>query len=582
MDYYRKRRLYHKNGYESEAKGYPEEIRAAVIHNLPPSNTAISSALQFRDEPSKIVPEFDAKLAALDIEFEKLRRQKNMLEEEAQPHRQRLNACNAILAPIRRVPFDVICEIARLTLPRHPSATTKRSPLSLCQVSSAWRRAALSLPELWTTLYMVLEDTLSYERYIKRVVEWFGRAQQKPCSFYLHFRFPKQHKSFAKEAYSIFLYNIRSLMIHVRHLGISSDCLGTALPCFRRAAWQLEGLQTLKLYNDTASFYAWAMGLGEPNPDLVISPMDLFKTAKKLCSVTMQNDFMQIIGGPLILPWVQLTTVILDEWLSTHYWMTIMETCLQLQVGHFHLGDRRFPANPHPKRVILSLEELYLEVNHYCPSILNFLILYELPSLRILNLWHDVEDPWAIPTPPVASEVPALKTVQFLYFDDAWQKVAPIYILEMVTAATNLQGLELIDVVTSETYQMLFKAMSFDNPSPILTKLSYLRVEATDQITDWTSFVEMVRSRCLEVPVGHRSLEELNIDIDHASYTRLPDQKAIVVDRLNTALNMLRNVGLLLHVGDGYARFRRRGDRCDTLYGLAKGWYPLLRKELQR
>ncbi|CAA7270413.1 unnamed protein product [Cyclocybe aegerita] len=491
MDSYLKWRLYYQNGYESKAKGYPEEIRAAMIYNLPIHNTTIASALQFREEPSKNVPDFDTKLASLDIELEELRRQKNMLEEEAQPHRRRLNACNAILAPIRRVPFEIIREIARLTLPRHPSATTKRSPLSLCHVSSAWRRAALSLPELWTTLYMVLEDTLSWERYIKRVVEWFGRAQGKPCSFYLHFRFPDQHKPWAKQAYSIFLYNIRSLMIHVRHLGISSDCLGTALPCFKGAAWQLEGLQTLTFYNDTDSFFEWAMGLGEPNPSLVIQPMDLFRTAKNLCSVMMQNDFMQIIGGPLFLPWVQLTNVILDEWLSTHYWMTIMETCLQLRVGHFHLGDRRYPANPHSKRVILCLEELYLEVNHYCPSILNFLILYELPSLRILNLWHEIDDPGAIPAPPVASEVSALKTVGTLYFQDVWQDVAPIYVLEMVTAATNLRGLELINVVPGETYQALFKAMSFDNPSPILTKLSYFLVEATDQITEWTSFIEM-------------------------------------------------------------------------------------------
>ncbi|CAA7270403.1 unnamed protein product [Cyclocybe aegerita] len=533
----------------------------------------MSSARTFREEPAAIVPQFDARIAVIDSEIKALEAQKNELEEEAMPHHRRLKACNDVLAPIRRVPFDIIREIARLTVPRNPSATTKKSPLSLCHVSSAWRRAALSLPELWTSLYVPLFDILSFKRYTLRVVEWFARANGQPCSLYLHFHFASPHEDTAKEAHRIFLQGIRSSIGLIRHLAISADNISDALPSFEKAEWVFERLETLELFSSVGSDYGWILDDRQPDSDVVVPPMDLFKTATKLRSVTIEGGFIQTRGAQKLLPWSQLTAVALTEWLRVDDWAEIMESCPQMQRGYFHVAATWMPTISQPKHVLTHLEELRLRVLYCSPSIIELVDAYDLPKLRVLSLEHDGDEDsmeWDLSHPPPANEIPAFKTLETLSFSDVWQETAPLYVLEMLAEGTNLRKIEINDIVASDVYQALFKAMSFHQANPVLPRLSTLHLTAKKKVTDWAVFVEMVRSRCFDVPLDWQTLKELEVIIEQSFRSR--ERKIIPAIRLlKEALKSCEDAGLAMRIGDN-RDFRLRRANSGAL--ILNGWRP--------
>ncbi|CAA7270399.1 unnamed protein product [Cyclocybe aegerita] len=538
---------------EDPYAGYPPEVMSGMKINDLPSEATLCAALAFREEPSITVPEFDARIATLEARMKELETQKKALEEEAEPYRRKLKACDAVLAPIRRVPFDILREIVRLTLPRWPSASTKQGPLALCRVSSAFRRATLSLPELWTTLHMVLEEVLSFHRYITRVEKWFKRARGKPCSLYTHFHFPPQHVKIAKNAYAIFLNGVRSSVACIRHLGISAKFVADALVCFEKAGWMLPNLETLELRSGEMSDAEWAMDERPPDPTVVIPSMELFKTANSLHSVTIDGDFVRTLGGRGLLPWAQMTTIILTEWLRPDDWAEIMSSCPQMQIGRFRIVANWIPESGPPKRTLAHLEELRLCIMYSSASIIDLVDVFHLPKLRILDLQHDIDYGNEVSEPLPAKDVPAFKTVETLYFADVWQETTPLYVLEMLTEMTNLREVELTDIVSSETYDALFKAMSFNQPIPILPKLSSFSVTATKKVTDWAMFVEMVHSRCFNIVPDLQPLKELKIVIRRRRVLYSRERRPLpAIGDLKAALQACEDTGLALKVADDY------------------------------
>ncbi|KAF8910610.1 hypothetical protein CPB84DRAFT_1231141 [Gymnopilus junonius] len=109
--------------------------------------------------------------------------------------RNSIRILNSALAPIRRLPPEVLTEIFRLCLPKEkfirPSAS--HAPLLLTQVCSAWRTICISSATLWSSLEIGKPfdigraatgfDPNKKDNITALVNMWFSRAGNCPLSF---------------------------------------------------------------------------------------------------------------------------------------------------------------------------------------------------------------------------------------------------------------------------------------------------------------------------------------------------------------------------------------------------------------
>ena len=94
--------------------------------------------------------EIQTELSRIDSEMVQVQVVLDHLASERQRLHGSLNQCRLVMAPIRRLPTEILSEIFR-TLPRGPEveASISNSPLLLTQVCSRWRDVAISTPQLW-------------------------------------------------------------------------------------------------------------------------------------------------------------------------------------------------------------------------------------------------------------------------------------------------------------------------------------------------------------------------------------------------------------------------------------------------
>ena len=161
----------------------------ALQNNAPASSLAIETAQSFRIGTSETILSMESEVAAIDAKIKELDMKRKNLEIEIRPLCLKLRGCDAVLSPIRRVPFDILAVIARHAQPKYPQARRFEHPLSLCQVSSSWRNALLSTSDLWSTLYLTINDPEHLKRRFKRADHWFKRAKDRPLSLFIFFDF---------------------------------------------------------------------------------------------------------------------------------------------------------------------------------------------------------------------------------------------------------------------------------------------------------------------------------------------------------------------------------------------------------
>ncbi|KAJ7034531.1 hypothetical protein C8F04DRAFT_1101292 [Mycena alexandri] len=111
-----------------------------------------------------------------------------------------VEAHTALLAPVRRLPRDIIQEIFVACLPENRNCvmSAQEAPVLLGRVCSSWRTISLSTPRLWARLH-IAEPTLPWQRSastlllyaekhaqrVETTKAWLGRSGECPlsCSF---------------------------------------------------------------------------------------------------------------------------------------------------------------------------------------------------------------------------------------------------------------------------------------------------------------------------------------------------------------------------------------------------------------
>ncbi|KAF9553709.1 hypothetical protein CPC08DRAFT_645270, partial [Agrocybe pediades] len=124
------------------------DIYAAVASNNDlPSDEIVNIAKEDVRESHKELSRVEAEMQQLEERMERLKEEKKSIQRD-------LELYSCILAPIRRLPFDMLEEIFLRCLSTddtRPSTLTdiEEAPLLLMQVCRTWRQACLSCPRLW-------------------------------------------------------------------------------------------------------------------------------------------------------------------------------------------------------------------------------------------------------------------------------------------------------------------------------------------------------------------------------------------------------------------------------------------------
>ena len=184
---------------------------------------------------------------------------------------------DAFLAPIRRLPAEILIEIFMLCMEYNLSSfSPSRSPSLFGQVCRGWRQVALSTQRLWSSI------TVTYYRPSSAKAKlWISRASSAPLTICLNSQYPEAHKTGRIQPV------IAVLVQHCdrwRHLNLRLD--RSMLACLNSIKHRLPWLESIRIERTT--------GLHE---------LDVFEVAPRLRS---------FFSGPgvnltrLKLPWHQL------------------------------------------------------------------------------------------------------------------------------------------------------------------------------------------------------------------------------------------------------------------------------------
>ncbi|KAJ7154905.1 hypothetical protein C8R43DRAFT_1000684 [Mycena crocata] len=99
----------------------------------------------------------------------------------------------ALIAPVRQIPDDVLQDIFLACLPTHRNAvmSTTESPLLLGRICSSWRALALATPRIWASLHIHIGFSIQSDDRIRAIAEWLERSAACPLSLSISDTFPK-------------------------------------------------------------------------------------------------------------------------------------------------------------------------------------------------------------------------------------------------------------------------------------------------------------------------------------------------------------------------------------------------------
>ena len=117
--------------------------------NQAPSEAETRKLKALRANPLK-------EISVIDVEIEQIEGILNSLKRKRAHIQESVDDINTILAPVRRLPTDVLGVIFShcLATHRNPVMSASEAPILLTQICCDWRSVALSIPRLWSRLYI--------------------------------------------------------------------------------------------------------------------------------------------------------------------------------------------------------------------------------------------------------------------------------------------------------------------------------------------------------------------------------------------------------------------------------------------
>ncbi|TDL23842.1 hypothetical protein BD410DRAFT_787137 [Rickenella mellea] len=167
--------------------------RTSIRHLL--NTTRVPTAAE-ADTVRQIIEESYGELSKLRNQVDAFRNKLSNLLAKCELLEKRIEVHEAIVAPIRRLPQEVLSEIFLHCLPSRDNDLNifpfKEAPLLLCRVCSYWRVIARRTPPLWSTLtisnpYSYYEGRASFSGEAMGATKWISESGSRPFSVQVEF-----------------------------------------------------------------------------------------------------------------------------------------------------------------------------------------------------------------------------------------------------------------------------------------------------------------------------------------------------------------------------------------------------------
>jgi len=463
-----------------------------------------------RVEPARHIAETETELASIASQIAQLGDRAKLLANEAAPSRMKLRVYDAVLSPFRRIPSDILLEIARHAQPQYPQPTRTEAPMSLTHVSSAWRAVILSCPEFWKVLYLQVRKPVPSSQLTRA---WFERAKTQPLSLFVHLDFDVEEISAPLVGY---LEGLRSHTARLHRLGLGCSQVIDLFPHLQQTKSIYPNLKSLDLICTERGTFSDESD-GAPLPKLNIfneSPLE---------TVVIRSDFIARSNFGRILPWAVLTQVSVTTWITAGEVIKILNICPKLKTGDFCVLNNNhniFSRLPNQAVVHKNVEDLHLNffIQELCP-----LELLSLPSLKKLIISRNNEGGDDRFITLRAQDFSYSKNLRSLSFDCLLIKphngTDAGVLIGILRQTAVLEELILTRAHIDHYLIPVFTAMIFYGSNKLLPLLTTLRVGLhndfdASQVTDHdvNPLHHMVESRCLpRQPVTCKSLERICI-----------------------------------------------------------------------
>lgn len=304
------------------------------------------------------------------------------------------------LSPIQWIPHEILTEIFIHCLPEDHRFSRTLAPLSVSQVCRVWRTLAFSNHSLWKKLSFWSPPTSKRDHlcYPTRLVnKWLSHGGLLPLQLYFDCGMPYTHmKTFVE----LVLLEHYSRCQHLE-LSLTSSSVRGLVNFINLPAGSLIRLECLVL--DGLDEVVLSSGEDEVDEEDegedIIIPTTVFQESPMLQKLaTSSLDFAFHVGNDeiqfniLILPWIQLTHLLITEFIDIDIFVHTLAECLAIQFLRVSLNLKRNVEEPShanhtnlPVRVVLpDLTAIYISVNGGLtfPCAMN---IFQFPALNALH-----------------------------------------------------------------------------------------------------------------------------------------------------------------------------------------------------
>ncbi|KAJ7018910.1 hypothetical protein C8F04DRAFT_357937 [Mycena alexandri] len=295
------------------------DLRHLLSHNDPPTDGQIREVETLLDLGRKELSQLDDTILKLSLVLSELRSQK----------RRRVNSLSAlkrVLAPIRRVPPEVLGEIFQWcckmnwTAQSRSITNVRAPPLLLGHVSSLWRSVSQNTPRLWDYVCL-LDDATVTERLLPFIRVLVERSGALPLTMELS----TPHGDNRLNLAPIFEFHTRLEQMHL-YLVCSRD-----LPTLTVETRRFPILKSLTVETTVATDET---EFDEKDPGLA-DILSAFQDAPCLQMIDLYSDYISSDISASLFPWSQLISLTLDMPIDALVARNILRRCTGLETCSF-------------------------------------------------------------------------------------------------------------------------------------------------------------------------------------------------------------------------------------------------------
>ncbi|KAF8054639.1 hypothetical protein FPV67DRAFT_1081176 [Lyophyllum atratum] len=481
----------------------PTEITRDLEHtNHRPSAAQSRTLWTFCMKGVAEVLSMETDVLRLQLQMNRVMDELKTLKTRQSKRKGEVDYCRSFLTRMHVLPLDILAEIFSYSdLSEHGSPRRTAAPLSVSQVSSAWRAAALSTSSLWKSLSLNIDTYYAQlpcedsELFTTLITTWFSRAKVQPLTFSLH---NVQHP-FGEISRTI-VQEISLLSHRFVELRFSVRSLGDLAPFLTLPRGSVPSLATLFLRVD------------EFTPAEMV-PVTVFDAAP-----TLRNALIGVPSGIVddsslfAFPWGRLTRLDMPCPMSAQTFSRIICQCVGLYSGSFTVDLEQSlvtDGSTIPESTItyehLAVLRLMLEGSGEGSTVEENIVAETLsklkfPSIQTLDFSVDSGSEFEFPLIPILStissggQIPLRCLVLSNVFPEADE------LAHLLTTCTSLEklGLQIPEMAPEDILEILLQGMGDTHPVPSLPNLESFAIAISDWDVDEPvqiskAFVDLIR-----------------------------------------------------------------------------------------